>query len=153
MRYSLNSVQKHLLTFSTILNNSLHAWNFLNYLCHLLIFFKNWLTLWWYSWFFFLKKLILKKISRRQNSIQNYPAGKELKPFKHTPGRGQSKRLSTIDELGSKIVRNRVFNWHLSPHWRQMAIKNTVSIDCRLPGVKQVQLQSAVQSSLQYDIT
>ena len=48
----------------------------------------------------------------------------------------------------SKIGRNRVFYCHLSLDWRQMAIKNTVSIDfdlrlsivksvfdCRLPGV------------------
>ena len=65
-----------------------------------------------------------------------------------TPGRRQSKTLSTIDERGSKIDRNSVFDSHLSPVWRQMAIENTVSIDflstfldsigvfdCRLPGV------------------
>ena len=68
---------------------------------------------------------------------------------KTTPGRRQLKRLSTFDERGSKIDRNSVFNCHLSSVWRQMAIKNTVSIDflstfldsigvfdCRLPGVK-----------------
>ena len=56
--------------------------------------------------------------------------------------------LSTIDERGSKINRNNVFDCYLSPVWRQMAIENTVSIDllstfldgigvfdCRLPGV------------------
>ena len=56
--------------------------------------------------------------------------------------------LSTIDEGGSKIVRNSVFECHLSPVWRQMAIKNSVFndflftfldsigiFDCRLPGV------------------
>ena len=50
-----------------------------------------------------------------------------------------------------KINRISVFNCHLSPHWRQMAIKNTVSIDfdpclsivdnvfdCRLPGVRPI---------------
>ena len=37
--------------------------------------------------------------------------------------------LSTIDEHGSKIDRNSVFSCHLSPHWRQMAMENTVSID------------------------
>ena len=26
-----------------------------------------------------------------------------------------------------KIVRNRIFDFHLSPDWRQMAIENTVS--------------------------
>ena len=34
-----------------------------------------------------------------------------------------------IDKCRSKIVRNRVFDCHLSPNWRQMAIKNTVSSD------------------------
>ena len=38
----------------------------------------NCLTLWWYSWKIFLKKLILKKIHRQQKSMQNYPACKEL---------------------------------------------------------------------------
>ena len=38
-------------------------------------------------------------------------------------------RLLTIDELGSKSVRNSVFDCHLSPGWRQMAIENTVSND------------------------
>ena len=58
-----------------------------------------------------------------------------------TPGRRQSKMLS-IDECGSKIDRNRVFDCHLSPHWRQMAIENSDSIfdsfgvfKSRLPGV------------------
>ena len=55
--------------------------------------------------------------------------------------------VNTIDERRSKIVRNRVFNCHLLPDWRQMAIQNTVSsdlcstfIDCsacfRLPPVR-----------------
>ena len=65
-----------------------------------------------------------------------------------TPGRRQSKTLSTIDERGSNIDRNSVFDCHLSQVGRQMAIENTVSIDflstfldsigvfdCRLPGV------------------
>ena len=34
-----------------------------------------------------------------------------------------------VDECRSKIVRNRVLDCHLSPNWRQMTIKNTVSID------------------------
>ena len=37
--------------------------------------------------------------------------------------------LSTIDKHGSKIDRNSVFDCHLSPVGRQMAIENTVSID------------------------
>ena len=65
-----------------------------------------------------------------------------------TPGRRQSKTLLTVDERGSKIARNSVFDCHLSPDWWQMAIKNSVSndfwytfvdsidvFDCRLPGV------------------
>ena len=64
-----------------------------------------------------------------------------------TPGKQQSKtpRLSrSIDQKSLETV----FDCHLSPHWRQMAIDNTVSIDfdprasisvsvfdCRLPGV------------------
>ena len=38
----------------------------------------NCLTLWWYSWKNFLKMFILKKISRRQQSMKNSPACKEL---------------------------------------------------------------------------
>ena len=45
-----------------------------------------------------------------------------------TPGRQQTKTLSTIDERGSKIDRNSVFDCHLSPVWRQVAIKNSVAI-------------------------
>ena len=65
-----------------------------------------------------------------------------------TPGRRQSKMLLTMDERGSKIDRNSVFDCHLSPVGRQMAIKNSVSnnllsafvgsiniFHCRLPGV------------------
>ena len=37
--------------------------------------------------------------------------------------------LLTIDRRGSKIARNSVFDCHLSPIWRQMAIKNYVSND------------------------
>ena len=46
-----------------------------------------------------------------------------------TPGRRQSKTLSTIDERGSKIDKNSVIDCHLSPVWRQIAIKNSVSYD------------------------
>ena len=65
-----------------------------------------------------------------------------------TPDRRQSKTLSTIDKRGSKIDRYSVFDCHLSPVGRRMAIENTVSIDflskfhdsidvfdCRLPAV------------------
>ena len=66
------------------------------------------------------------------------------------------KDYNTIEERRSKINRNSVFDCQcfrlpLSPHWRQMAIENTVSIDfdprssiveyvfdCRLPGVEGV---------------
>ena len=45
------------------------------------------LTLRWYSRKNFLKKLILKKISRRQKSMKNFPRGKELmEAFKHVRG-------------------------------------------------------------------
>ena len=56
--------------------------------------------------------------------------------------------LLTIDKRGSKISRNSVFDCHLLPVWRQMAIKNSISndfgsttidninvFDCRLSGV------------------
>ena len=48
--------------------------------------------------------------------------------FLFTPGRRQSKSLLTIDERGSKIARNSVFDCHLSPV-RQMAIENSFSND------------------------
>ena len=66
-------------------------------------------------------------------------------PHVTTPGRRQSKMLLTIDERGSKIARNSVFDCHLSPVGRQMAIEKSVSndfiyvfdsinvLDCRLP--------------------
>ena len=46
-----------------------------------------------------------------------------------TPDRRQSKNICTINELRSKITINRFFYCHLSPDWRQMANKNTVSSD------------------------
>ena len=46
-----------------------------------------------------------------------------------TPERWQSKKLLTNDERGSKIARNTVFDCHLSPVGRQMAIENSVSND------------------------
>ena len=49
------------------------------------------------------------------------------------PGRWQSKtateNVNTIDKRRSKIVRNRVFDCHLSPDWRQMAIEKNISND------------------------
>ena len=45
----------------------------------------------------------------------------------NTPDRRQSKTLLIIDERGSKIARNSVFDCHLSPDWRKMAIENTGS--------------------------
>ena len=44
-----------------------------------------------------------------------------------TSDRRQSKTLLKIDEHGSKIIRNSVFDCHLSPVGRQMAIKISVS--------------------------
>ena len=41
-----------------------------------LIWIKNCLTPWWYSWKNFSKKLMLKKISRWQKRMKNYPACK-----------------------------------------------------------------------------
>ena len=35
--------------------------------------------------------------------------------------------VNTVDKRSSKIGRNRVFDCHLSPDRRQMAIENTVS--------------------------
>ena len=43
------------------------------------------------------------------------------------PGTRQSKTLSTIDEHGSKIDIISVFDCHMSPVLRQMAIENSVS--------------------------
>ena len=40
----------------------------------------------------------------------------------------QSKIFLTIDERGLRISRNSVFNYHLLPIGRQMAIKNSVSM-------------------------
>ena len=62
--------------------------------------------------------------SARQNK-----SGGKLLIFGFTPGRRQLKTYSTIDERGSKVDRNSVFDCHLSPAGRQIAIENTVSID------------------------
>ena len=45
----------------------------------------------------------------------------------NTPYRWQSKTFLPIDERGSNIARNSVFDSHLSPVGRQMAIENSVS--------------------------
>ena len=71
-----------------------------------------------------------------------------VKRSDNTTGRRQSKTLSTIDECGPKIDIKIVFDCHLLPVWRQMAIKNSVSndflstfldsigiFDCGLPSV------------------
>ena len=42
---------------------------------------------------------------------------------------GGNRNDNTIDEFGSKKARNSVFDSHLSPDWRQMAIENIVSSD------------------------
>ena len=47
-----------------------------------------------------------------------------------TPDGRQSKTILTIDEHGSKIDGNSVFDCHLSPVGRQMAIENSVSGYC-----------------------
>ena len=72
-----------------------------------------------------------------------------MKLSESSPDRRQSKTLFTIDERGSKIARNSVFNCHLSPVGRQMPIENSVSnnfwsefvdcinvFDCHLSGVE-----------------
>ena len=46
----------------------------------------------------------------------------------HT-GKAAIEMLLTIDERGSKIARNSVFDCHLSPVGRQKAIENSVSKD------------------------
>ena len=46
----------------------------------------------------------------------------------HT-GYAAIENVNIVDERNTKIVRNVVFNCHLSPNWQQMAIKNTVFSD------------------------
>ena len=45
---------------------------------------------------------------------------------------GQAAMLLTVELRGSKITRNCVFDCHLSPYGRQMAIENSVSDDFHL---------------------
>ena len=47
-----------------------------------------------------------------------------------TPDWWQSKTVILSTTVDQKKVRNRDFDCHLSPDWRQMAIENTVSRDC-----------------------
>ena len=95
---------------------------------------------------FFWASLTIKEVNQYFVHILSWK--EENDRSNYTPGRRQSKTLSTIDKRGSKIFNNSVFDCHLSPVWRQMAIKNTVSndflskfldsisvFDCRLPGV------------------
>ena len=44
------------------------------------------------------------------NSIEPYETSRNLSVYCTTPGRRQSKTLLTIDERGSKIARNSVFD-------------------------------------------
>ena len=44
-----------------------------------------------------------------------------------TPDRRQSKTLKLSMNSNIKIVKNTVFDCHLTPDWRQMAIENTIS--------------------------
>ena len=44
-------------------------------------------------------------------------------------GQAAIENTNTVEEHISKIKRHSVFDCHLSPHCRQMAIENTVSID------------------------
>ena len=39
----------------------------------------------------------------------------------------ESNTILTIDEHGSKIAGNSVFDCHLSPVWRHMAIEDSIS--------------------------
>ena len=68
-------------------------------------------------------------ILRKNNSYKakNERTWTSLHYYNITTGRRQSKTLSTVEERGSKIARNSVFDCHMSPVGRQMAIENTVS--------------------------
>ena len=79
-----------------------------------------------------LRDNILDKCGRdeacRGDFTQTFPNGSNIQNLKLL-GRRQSKTRLTIDERGSKIARNSVFDCHLSPVRRQMAIENSVSND------------------------
>ena len=62
-------------------------------------------------WKNFSEKLILKKISRRQKSMQNYPVGKELK---YPIINNSSRRLSKIWHIIScELSANRWITWNI----------------------------------------
>ena len=92
----------------------------------------------------------------RKNTVKGWTTASSCDSL--TPGRRQSKTLLTIDERGSRIARNSVFDCHLSPVGRQMVIYNSVSndflstfvdcidiFDCRLPGVSLERLTTILQ--------
>ena len=58
-------------------------------------------------------------------------------PLSYRTG-GNRKRSSSIDEHGSQIARNSVFDSHLSPVGRQTAIKNSVFNDLRSTFVESI---------------
>ena len=60
---------------------------------------------------------------KTDNLNTNYTANKIQYMRFITPDRRQSKMLLTIDERGSKIARNSVFDSHLSPVGRHIAIE------------------------------
>ena len=64
------------------------------------------------------------------------------------------KNVNTINERRSKIVRNRVFDCHFSPDWRQMTIENTVSsvFDPRSSIVKSVLIAADRVCTLLWEI-
>ena len=51
----------------------------------------------------------------------------EVESVRHRIGGTRRKLLSTIDERGSELARNSVFDCHLPPVGRQMAIENYIS--------------------------
>ena len=46
--------------------------------------------------------------------------------FLHHTGKAAIKNVNTIDERRSNIVRNSVFDCHLSPNWRGVNISNVI---------------------------
>ena len=52
-----------------------------------------------------------------------------FRPTMYTSDRRQSKTLLTINEGGSKFIRNSIFDCHMSPVGQQMAMENSVSND------------------------
>ena len=66
-------------------------------------------------------------------------------PLIPTPGRRQSKMLILSTNVDKRIVRNRVFDCHLSPNWQSKTLFLVIFdphlsivkgvFNCRLPGV------------------